>query len=168
MIPLYKPHIPKTAAAAIEKVLESGQISGDGRLADFENTFRHFIGAPHVAATAEFSRTIEMALRIAGVGPGHSVLLSPLACLATTMPLLQVGARPVWCDIDLRSGSIDPDEIHRKRSSDTKVVLLYHWVGVPGDIDAILRAASEFGLKVIEDAGEALGAEYAGKRVGAH
>jgi perosamine synthetase len=122
VIPLYKPHIPKTAATAIEKVLESGQISGDGRLPDFEEKFRQFLGAAHVAATAEFSRTVEMALRIAGVGPGDSVLLSPLACLATTMPLLQVGARPVWCDIDPRTGSIDPDEIRRQQSSNAKVV----------------------------------------------
>ncbi len=94
-----------------------------------------FIGAPHLAATGEFSRTIEMALRIAGVGPGDSVLLSPLACLASTMPLLQVGAKAVWCDIDVRTGSLDPDEIRRKTSAGVKAVLFYHWVGVPGDVD---------------------------------
>lgn len=168
MIPLYKPHVPKGAAEALQQVLESGQIAGDGRLPDFEERFRQFVGARHLAATAEFSRTIDMALRIAGVGPGDEVLLSPLACLATTMPLLQVGARPVWCDLDVRTGSVHPDEIARRRSPKAKAVILYHWVGVPGDIDGVRQQAADSGLKVIEDAGEALGAEYGGTRIGGH
>jgi len=168
VIPLFKPHIPERAAAAIERVLKSGQISGDGRVPDFEEPLRQFIGAPHLAATAEFSRSIEMALRLAGVGPGDSVLLSPLACLATTMPILQVGARPIWCDLDTATGSLDAEEIGRRQAPDTKAVLFYHWVGVPGDIDGVRRAAGARGLKVVEDAGEALGAEYDGQRIGAH
>lgn len=168
MIPLYKPHIPRGAAAAVQRVLESGQISGDGRLPDFEDSLQRFIGASHIAVTAEFSRTIEMALQLAGVGPGDSVLLSPLACLASTMPLLQVGATPVWADIDPRTGCLDPDAIRRHRSPNVKAVLFYHWVGVPGDVDGVLNVARELGLKVVEDAGESLGAEYGGKRIGSH
>lgn len=168
MIPLYKPHIPRGAAAAIERVLESGQISGDGRLPDFEASLRQFIGASHLAVTAEFSRTVEMALRLAGVGTGDSVLLSPLACLASTMPLLQVGATPVWADIDPRTGCLDPDEMRRRRSPNTKAALFYHWVGVPGDVDGMLQAARDLDLKVVEDAGESLGAEYGGRRIGSH
>lgn len=168
MIPLFKPHIPENAAAVIESVLRSGQISGDGRVPEFEDQLRRFIGAPHLAATGEFSRSLEMALRMAGVRPGDSVMLSPLACLATTMPILQVGARPIWCDLDPSTGSLAADEIGRKRTAGTKAVLFYHWVGVPGDIDGVLGAARGTGLKVVEDAGEALGAEYDGKRIGAH
>jgi dTDP-4-amino-4,6-dideoxygalactose transaminase len=168
VIPLYRPHIPRGAAEAIQQVLASGQLSGDGRLPELEARLQQFIGAAHLAVTAEFSRTIEMALRLAGVGPGDSVLLSPLACLATTMPLLQVGARPVWADIEPGTGCLDPQEIRRKHTSDVKAVLLYHWVGVPADIDGVLGVARELGLKVIEDAGESLGAEYASKRIGAH
>ena len=168
VIPLYKPHIPEEAATAVHGVLQSGQISGDGRLPDLEERLRQFLGAPHIAVTAEFSRTLEMALRLAGVGPGDSVLLSPLACLASTMPLLQVGATPVWADIDPTTGSLDADEIRRKHSPKVKAVLLYHWVGVPADVDAALNVTRELGLRVIEDAGEALGAEYGAKRIGSH
>jgi dTDP-4-amino-4,6-dideoxygalactose transaminase len=168
VIPLYKPHIPPGAGAALEAVLESGQIAGDGRLQEFEEGLRRFVGAPHLVATAEFSRSIEMALRMAGVGPGDGVLISPLACLASTMPILQTGARPVWCDIDPQTGCLDPEEIRRKYARGVKAVLFYHWVGVPGDIEGVLRVAGELNLKVIEDAGEALGAEYGGKPVGAH
>jgi perosamine synthetase len=168
VIPLYKPHVPRAASAAIQGVLESGQISGDGRLPEFEDRLQRFIGAAHVAVTAEFSRTIEMALRLAGVEAGDGVLLSPLACLATTMPLLQVGARPVWADIDLDTGTLDAAEIAKQDVARLKAVLLYHWVGVPGDVDAVADASRARGLKVIEDAGEALGAEIAGRRIGAH
>ncbi len=168
MIPLYKPHIPAGVAAAIDKVLQSGQIAGDGNLPQFEDRLREFIGNPYLALTAEFSRSVEMTLRMAGVGPGDSVLMSPLACLATTMPILQTGARPVWCDIDPAAGSLHPEEVLRRRVPNTKAVLLYHWVGAPADIDPILQAARQADLKVIEDAGEALGAESGGKRVGSH
>jgi perosamine synthetase len=167
-IPLYKTHIPASAASAIDRVLQSGQIAGDGQLPEFERKLREFLGAPHLAATAEFSRSVEMALRMAGVGPGDSVLLSPLACLATTMPILQVGARPIWCDIEMDTGCLNPNEILRNCSVRTKAVLLYHWVGVPGDIKRVLDIATQANLKVIEDAGEALGAEYDGVRIGAH
>ena len=168
MIPLYKPHIPGSTAEALDRVLGSGQIAGDGNLPEFEEKLRQFLGVRYLAATAEFSRSIEMALRMAGVGPGDAVLLSPLACLATTMPILQTGARAVWCDIDPDTGSLDPGEITRKYSPGVKAVLFYHWVGVPGDIAEALRAAAQVGIKVIEDAGEALGAERDGLRIGAH
>lgn len=167
MIPLYKPHVPDSAGAALRKVLDSGQIAGDGNCAEFERKLREFLGVRYLAITAEFSRSVEMALRMTGVGPGDSVLLSPLACLATTMPILQVGARPVWCDIDLQTGSLDPDDIARKCAG-AKAVLLYHWVGIPGNIDGVRRVAEQAGLRIIEDAGEALGAEYQGRRIGAH
>ena len=168
MIPLYKPHMPSGAGAAVSAVLESGQIAGDGNLPEFESKLREFLGTRYLVATAEFSRSLEMALRMAGLGPGDTILLSPLACLATTMPIVQTGARPVWCDIEPDTGNLDPREILRKEATGAKAVLLYHWVGTPADIERIRRAARDGGLKVIEDAGEALGAEYGGSRVGAH
>ena len=96
------------------------------------------------------------------------MLVSAMACLATTTPILQTGARPVWCDIDPATGNLDPEEIVRRRQPNTKAVLLYHWVGYPADVPRVLRLADETGLKVVEDAGEALGAELEGKRIGAH
>lgn len=167
-IPLYKAHVPETASALLGEVLRSGQIAGDGNHSGFERKLREFLGVDSVLLTAEFSRSIEMALRMAGAGPGDSVLLSPLACLATTMPVLQTGARPVWCDIDIGTGCIDPAEIARRYTPECKAVILYHWVGVPGDVAGVLQTAGDLGVPVVEDAGEALGAELDGKRIGAH
>src|SRR5262245_10071784 len=99
-IPLYKPHVPPGAGAALERILQSGQIAGDGNIPGFEEKLRQFLGTPYLTLTAEFSRSVEMALRMAGVLPGDTVLASALACLATTSPILQTGARPIWCDID--------------------------------------------------------------------
>jgi perosamine synthetase len=167
-IPLYKPHIPADTGTVIEQVLRSGQLAGDGNIPEFEEALKQFIGAPRIVLTAEFSRTVEMALRMAGVERGDSVLVSPLACLATTVPILNAGGQPIWCDIDPATGGLRPDEILRKASSNCKAVLLYHWVGIPADVAGVTAAAAQLGLKVIEDAGEALGAEYDGKRIGAH
>jgi len=167
-IPLFKPHVAPGAGAVLDRVLQSGQIAGDGRIPEFEDKLRAFLGTSHLALTAEFSHSIEMALRMAGVGPGDTVLVSAMACLATTTPILQTGARPVWCDIDPSTGNLEPGEILRRRQPNTKAVLLYHWVGYPADLQRILRDAHQAGLKVVEDAGEALGAELDGKRIGAH
>jgi len=167
-IPLYQPHIPPGAGAVIERVLQSKQIAGDGNIPEFEEKLRKFLGTPYLSLASEYSRSLEMVMRMAGVGPGDSVLTSALACLASTTPVLQTGARPVWCDIDPETGNLDPEEIVRRRTPNTKAVLLYHWVGVPGDVPRVLKMAQETGLKVIEDAGEALGAEVEGKRIGAH
>jgi perosamine synthetase len=167
-IPLYQPHIPQGAAAALDRVLQSKQIAGDGNIPEFEDKLRKFLGTPYLALTGEFSRSVEMALRMAGVGPGDSVLVSSLSCLASTTPILQTGARPVWCDIDPATGNLDPDEILRRQEPNTKAVLMYHWVGFPADVHRILSIVREAGLKAIEDAGEALGAELQGKRIGAH
>ena len=82
-IPLYKPHIPPGASAAIERVLQSGNLAGDGNIPEFEEKLRQFLGTPYLALTAEFSRSIEMALRMAGVGAGDTVLVPALACLAS-------------------------------------------------------------------------------------
>jgi dTDP-4-amino-4,6-dideoxygalactose transaminase len=167
-IPLYKPHIPIDAGNVIERVLRSEQIAGDGNIPEFEEALRRFIGASRVVLTAEFSKSIEMVLRMAGVGPGDFVLASPLACLATTMPILNAGARPIWCDIDPATGGIRADEIVQNMSAKCKAVLLYHWVGVPADVSGVIDAAGSAGLKVIEDAGEAFGAEYNGRKIGSH
>ena len=167
-IPLYKPHLPPGAGAALAKILESGQIAGDGSHAEFENRLRQFLGAPHVSLAGEFSHSLEMVLRMAGVGPRDTVLIASLACLASTTPILQTGARPIWCDIDPSTGCLDPDEIERRRQPNTKAVVLYHWVGFPGDLPRVMRIAADAGLPVIEDAGEAFGAELDGKRIGAH
>jgi dTDP-4-amino-4,6-dideoxygalactose transaminase len=84
------------------------------------------------------------------------------------VPILQTGAKPVWCDIDMATGSLDPEEIRRRYSDKTRAVLFYHWVGVPGNIEEVMRVAAGLGLKVVEDAGESLGAELAGRKIGAH
>src|SRR6185312_5023356 len=128
-IPLYRAHVPPGAGAVIEKVLQSGQIAGDGNIPEFEEKLRKFLGAPYLALAAEFSHSIEMCLRMAGVSAGDTVLVPAIACLASTTPILQTGAKPIWCDIDPESGNFDPGEISRRRQPNTKAIVLYHWAG---------------------------------------
>jgi dTDP-4-amino-4,6-dideoxygalactose transaminase len=107
-----------------------------------------------------------MALYLAGVRPGDEVITSPLACAATVMPIVNLFARPVWCDIDPRTGMIDPDKIDGLVTEKTRALLLYHWSGNVADIGAIAAITKQHDIKLIQDASEAFGAEYMNRRLG--
>jgi dTDP-4-amino-4,6-dideoxygalactose transaminase len=166
MIPLYRVHMPLEAAGAMADVLASSQLA-DGEVGRcFEAALQKYIGNPRLITAADESSAIVLALYLAGVRPGDEVLASPMACLAVNMPVLNLFARVVWCDIDPRTGNLDPAEIGRRATPRTKAVLYSHWAGDVAEIDAINEAARRQGLRVVEDAGEALGAEYRGRKVG--
>ena len=165
-IPLYKVHMPPAAAGAVAEVLASGQLA-DGEMARrFEAALQEYLGNPNLITCADEASALVLALYLAGVRPGDEVLASPMACLAVNMPALNLFARVIWCDIDPRTGNLDAAEIARRVTPQTKAVLYAHWAGDVADIDAINAAARRCGLKVVEDAGEALGAEYGGRKVG--
>jgi dTDP-4-amino-4,6-dideoxygalactose transaminase len=100
------------------------------------------------------------------VRPGDEVITSPLACAASLMPIVNLFARPVWCDIDPYTGMIDPDKIAGLIGKKTKALLLYHWSGNLAAIDAIAAVAKRHGIKLVQDASEAFGAESRGRRLG--
>lgn len=165
-IPLYKVTLPPDMAGLLTPVFESGQIASGPNVAKFESLLQGYVGNPYITATSDVSASIEQSLFLAGVHPGDEVLASPMACLATNVPIRNLFAQVRWCDIDALTGSIDPEDVKRRISSRTKAILVFHWAGNPVDLDAILQIARSNGLRVIEDAGEALGAEYRGKKIG--
>ena len=159
--------MPKTALGPLREVLFSGQLA-DGRYSRlFEQALGEYLGNPHVTSHDNISTALMLALYAAGVRPEDEVIASPIACLATNQPILNLFARVRWADIDPLTGNLDPTGIASLITSRTKAILYAHWAGDVAEIDAINRAAHMHGLKVIEDAGEALGAEYRGHRVGA-
>ncbi|HXG08249.1 MAG TPA: aminotransferase class V-fold PLP-dependent enzyme [Gemmataceae bacterium] len=167
MIPLYKVHMPAAAAGAVAEVLASGQLAAGEVVRRFETALGEYLSNLNLITCADEASALVLALYLAGVRPGDEVLASPMACLAVNMPVLNLFARVVWCDIDPRTGNLAASEIDRRATPRTKAVLYAHWAGDVADIDAINAAARRRGLKVVEDAGEALGAEYGGRRVGA-
>ena len=166
-IPLYRVHMPPEVHAALRDVMHSGQIANGPNVARFESLLQAYIGNPYITSTGDVSSSLALCLYMAGVRPGDEVLASPMACLATNMPVKNLFARVIWCDIDPLTGNIDPADIERQISPRTKAILVYHWAGNPADLDAITLLAKRHGLRVVEDAGEALGAEYHGCKIGA-
>lgn len=166
-IPLYKPHVSTGLAERIAGILSSGQIAGGPSVAAFERSLREYLGSPWLTTAGDISTALTLCLFQAGVRPGDDVLMSPLVCLSTSCPVRNLFANVRWCDIDPMTGNLDPTDITRKVTAKSKAIVVYHWAGNPADLDALHDVARANNLAVIEDAGEALGAEYHRKKVGA-
>lgn len=166
-IPLHRVHAPAGAEERLGEVLRSGYIADGALVREFEAAFGAWIGNPRVVTVGEYSSGIALALGLFGVGPGDEVLATPDACLGTNMPILSRFARPVWVDVDPETGNLDPADLARRVTPRAKAVLLAHWGGDPADVAAVRAVAAEHGLRVVEDASEALGAQSGGRRVGA-
>ena len=166
-IPLFKVFMAESASAALAPVLHSGYLASGTQVRTFEAGLAEWLGVPKVAATCDASAALTMALTLAGVQPGDEVITSPIACAATLMPIANLFARPVWCDIDPMTGMMDPGKIEELISEKTRAILLYHWSGDVGDSAGLAALAAKHGIKLIEDAHAALGAQHQGKRLGA-
>lgn len=153
--------------AAVGHVLETGQFVLGEEVSRFEQEFAAHVGARHAIALNTGTSGLHLALLAAGVGPGDEVITVPFTFVATVAAIRYTGAVPVFVDIDLRSYTMDPDGIERAITPKTKAICPVHLYGQPADLDPILAIARRHGLKVIEDACQAHGAGYKGRRVGA-
>ena len=131
----------------------------------FEKEFAAALGTPHAMLTSSGTGALICGLAGLGIGPGDEVLMPAYAYVADVIAVLAVGAVPVICEID-ESLSLDPAEIGRRRTPRTKAVMPVHMSGIPSDMDPILTAARQYGLAVIEDACQAIGGSYRGRRLG--
>lgn len=154
--------------AAIRGVLERGVLSGRGapETKALEAEFAEFVGAPLCLATNSGTAALHIALAAAGVGPGDEVLVPALSFIATAQAVLQQRAVPVFVDIDPVTYTLDPAGLEDKLTPRTKALVPVHLHGLPAEMDAINRVAARHGLVVIEDAAQAHGALYRGRRVG--
>jgi perosamine synthetase len=165
-IPLFKVFVPENAYAALKPVMDSGRLATGPQVAKFEATLAAWLGASRAVALNDASGGLTLALYIAGVRPGDEVIASPLACAATVMPIANLFARPVWCDVDPRTGMLDPDKMAARISKKTRAVLLCHWSGNVADIGPLAAIAKQRGIKLVQDASEAFGAEFRNRRLG--
>ncbi len=166
MIPIHKAYIPDSAVDALSEVVRTGYLADGEYVRRFEDALRGYLGNPSVVTAAEVQSAITLCLYLAGVRPGDEVIASPVACVVTNQAVLNLFARVVWCDVDPLTGNIDPTKIAELVTEKTKAVVYPHWGGDVAEIDAINEVARAHGLSVIEDAEEALGAEYKGHKVG--
>jgi dTDP-4-amino-4,6-dideoxygalactose transaminase len=152
--------------AAITGVLESAQFILGDQVAAFEEQFAAYSGAEFGIAVNSGTSALHLALLAAGIGPGDEVITTPFTFVATVAAVCYTGARPVFVDIDPSSFTIDVDSIKSAVTPRTRAILPVHLYGQPADLDAIQAIARRHGLTVIEDAAQAHGAEYRGRRVG--
>lgn len=167
IIPVAEPDLGGNESAYVIDCLRSGWISSMGQyVGRFEEAFARFCGAKYGVATANGTVALHLALLTLGIGPGDEVIVPTLTFVATANAVRHAGASPVFADSEAATWNIDPDQIEEKISQRTKVIMPVHLYGHPADMDPILELAKRYDLRVIEDAAEAHGAEYKGRRVG--
>ncbi|MEQ1594217.1 MAG: DegT/DnrJ/EryC1/StrS family aminotransferase [Casimicrobium sp.] len=154
--------------AAVSRVLRSGQYIGGDEVAAFEDEYASFCGAQRCIGVANGLDALHLTLRALGVGVGDEVIVPSNTFIATWLAVTHCGATPVPVEPDPRTFNIDPSRIETAITPRTKVILPVHLYGQPADIDAILLIARSRGLRVVEDAAQAHGARYKGRRIGAH
>ncbi len=158
--------IKKEVDQAIAEVIESTQFVRGKAVAEFEKAFAGYCGVSHAVGVANGTDALMLALRALGVGAGDEVITTPFTFTATTEAIHWVGAKVVFVDIDPENYTIDVGQLESKITERTRAIVPVHLYGHPADMDAILELAKKHDLKVIEDAAQAHGALYKGKRVG--
>jgi dTDP-4-amino-4,6-dideoxygalactose transaminase len=151
---------------AIDRVLESCEFTLGSEVAAFEAEFAAHCRTAHGVGVNSGTSALHLALLAAGVGPGDEVITVPFTFIATVSAIDYTGARPVFVDIDPVRFTIDPSAIEAAVTERTKAIVPVHLYGQPADMDPILAIARRHGLVVIEDAAQAHGAEYKGRRCG--
>ena len=166
MIPLFKPIVLDEHRKAVENVLSSGRfiLGEEGRL--FENEYAKYIGVKYGIGVNSGTAALNFVIQAAGIGNGDEVITVPNSFVATSNAILNVGAKPVFVDIDSVTYNIDVNLIEKQINEKTRAILPVHLYAHPCDMDPILEIAQKHDLIVIEDACQAHGSEYKGKKTG--
>lgn len=163
----FNTHISDKSIQLAADTLKSTYVSA-GKLADkFEKELEDELGLASPVTLNSGTSALYLALAVAGIKPGDEVIVPAQTFIATGLAVLMHYAKPVFADIQYRTGNIDPDSIRRKITNKTKGIIPVHWGGYSCDLDEINEIAREHNLAVIEDAAHALGATYRGKPIGA-
>ncbi|NQT21889.1 MAG: aminotransferase class V-fold PLP-dependent enzyme, partial [Candidatus Omnitrophica bacterium] len=181
-IPLFKVFMNKDAVKSVGKVLLSGYIGQGQKVNEFENKLTKWLRAKHVLTVNSATSAEHLALHLlkspsgiwGGLKASDEVLATPLTCTATNWPILANNLKIKWVDVNESNLNIDLEDLERKITPKTKVIMLVHWGGYPVDLDRLNaireKAYSKHGFKprVIEDCAHAFGATYKGKKIGNH
>lgn len=165
-IPVARPDIGTAELEAVQAVVGSGWITQGPKVQEFEKAFARFCASRHAVAANTGTAALHVALLALGIGPGDEVITTPLSCIGSANPILFQGARPVFADVDPETYNLEGTEVEKRITARTKALLPVHLFGHPVDLDPLLELASVHRLSVVEDAAQAAGAEYKGRRVG--
>ena len=165
-VPFTRPYFRGDEGAAVAEAIASGWVSQGPRVRAFEEAFAARVGAADAVATTNCTTALQLALYVAGVGPGDEVVVPSLSFIATANAVWQNGATPVFADVDPRTGNIDATTVEPVITERTKAIMPVHQLGLPADMDPLLELAGRHGLEIVEDAACAIGARYKSRPVG--
>jgi perosamine synthetase len=166
VIPISKPDIGPAEEEAVLDVLRSGMLAMGRRTEAFEEAWAAYCGVRHAVFMSNGTVALEAALRALGIGPGDEVITVSFTFNATVSPILQAGARPVFVDIREQDFCMDPGAVEAAVTPRTKAIMPVHLYGLMADMDPLVAIAERHGLPIVEDAAQAHGATYRGRRAG--
>jgi perosamine synthetase len=167
MIPITDLSFEGNELEYVTDCIKTGWVSSLGKYVHrFEDGFAAYCGAKHGIATSNGTTALHLALAAMGIGPGDEVIIPTLTFVATANAVIYNGATPVFVDSEPETWNIDPEQIERKITERTRAIIPVHIYGHPADMDPINEIAERHGLYVLEDAAEAHGATYKGRRTG--
>lgn len=166
-IPVAQPVLGKEEEKMVLEGLRSGWVSSAGKfINEFEAAFAKFCNVKYGVTTSNGTTALHLALVAADIGPGDEVLIPSMTFVATANAVSYTGATPVFIDSEMETWNLDPEKIKEKINKKTRAIIPVHLYGHPAEMGMIMKIAKKYGLLVIEDAAEAHGALYKGKKVG--
>ncbi len=166
MIPIAKPIIGEEEITAVREVLNSGALSQGRKVEEFESAFAEYVGTDYAVAVSSGTAALHVAILAHGIKEGDEVITTPFSFIATANSILFTGAKPVFADLDENTFNISIDSIVEKITPRTRAILPVHLYGQSADMKSIMEIAEDHSLIVIEDACQAHGATFDGKKVG--
>jgi len=166
-IPLSAPDVSEADIAAVTAVLRGTRLSLGSRLEEFERAVAEYVGVAHAVAMNSGTSALHVLLLGLGIGTGDEVIVPSFAFVAVANVVRYLDAVPVFVEIDPRTLTLDPEAVESVVTARTRAILAVHTFGCPAEMDALGEIARKHGLLVIEDACEAIGAEYKGRKAGA-
>lgn len=166
-LPFTKPTIDEETISAVADVLRSGWLTSGPNVKALEAQLSTYFGGRPVRTFNSGTCTMEIALRIAGIGAGDEVITTPNSWVATANVIIEVGATPVFVDIDPKTHNIDLNKVEAAITPRTKGIIPVHMCGLPCDMDQLYAIAKKHHLRVVEDAAQAIGSTWNGQRIGA-
>jgi dTDP-4-amino-4,6-dideoxygalactose transaminase len=166
VIPISRPDIGSAEEEAVLEVLRSGMLAMGKKTAAFEETWAEYCGVKHAVLMSNGTVSLEAILHALGIGPGDEVITVSFSFNATVSAILRVGATPVLVDVREDDFCIDPAAVEAAITPRTKAILPVHLYGLMADMDPLIAIAERHGLRIVEDAAQAHGATYHGKRAG--
>ncbi|RPA63843.1 DegT/DnrJ/EryC1/StrS family aminotransferase [Shewanella frigidimarina] len=168
MIPLVKVGLPskENLMPQLEDILYSGMIGEGDAVYEFEKRFQKMFGVPNSIAMSSGTAALHASLILSGVKPGDEVITTSMTAEPTNIAILQVGAIPIFADVDILSGNLEPSSIEDKIGNKTKAIIIVHYAGIPCKLKEISDIAKRHNISLIEDCAHALGARYEENGIG--